>query len=235
MTDQTGPHSRSEAWHEVWDRRDPEKLVYDGYEDHVATDPDLERLRSAQVAFIAAALELAPNDHLLDLGCGTGALTSRLAPLVGDVTAVDYSHDAVALARDRLKPFGDAVHVVHADLATFDYASTPCTKALAVGSMHYLDSYDLLRGIVSALSRQRGVSVLLMDLPDAAFANEVKRHYDQERWSHLAVDPRRMQADFPGSTVHRGMFPWYANDAVRLSILVPSGARSLEDERGSSV
>jgi len=29
-----------------------------------------------------------------------------------------------------------------------DFAGSPVTKALAVGSMHYLDSYDVLRNIL---------------------------------------------------------------------------------------
>jgi SAM-dependent methyltransferase len=216
---------RSEAWHEVWDRRDPEKLSYDGYEDCVADDRELERLRTAQAEFACATLELNGNDHLLDIGCGTGALTSRLAPLARAVTAIDYSHDAVALARRRLKSFGDDVSVVQADIATFNLGSVLCTKALAIGSMHYLDGYSVLQGIVDALSRQRGIPVLVMDLPDAAFASSTKRDYDRTRWSHLAVDPAEIQMDFPGSTVYRGMFPWYMNDAVRFSILIPA-ARS---------
>ena len=216
----SSPTSRSEAWHNVWDRRDPEKLAYDGYEHQVASYFELERMQAARAAFISATLDLNREDHLLDLGCGTAALTSRLAPLVRRVTAVDYSQDALALARERLKSFG--AEVVHADIAAFASAGTACTKALAVSSMHYLDSHDVLRHILFTLSRKQGVPVLVMDIPDAAFASGVKRDYDSELWSHLTVDSDQIQDEFPGSTVYRGLFPRYANDPVRFSILIPA-------------
>jgi SAM-dependent methyltransferase len=211
---------RSRAWHQVWDRRDPAKLEYDGYEDSVVNESELERLRHAQASFISRTLELQPDDHLLDLGCGTGALTSLLATRVGLVTAIDYSRDAVASARRRMSEFGDAVEVIHADVASFDLRVGGATKAVAVGSMHYLDSYNVVHRILTTLSR-RGVTTLVVDLPDASCASLVVRDYDQRRWSHLAVDVGQMQADFHGSVVHRGMFPWYTNDALRFSILIP--------------
>ncbi|HVB92654.1 MAG TPA: class I SAM-dependent methyltransferase [Acidimicrobiales bacterium] len=209
---------RSHAWHEVWDRRDPEKLKYDGYETGLNSDEDLVRLRTAQVAFISSTLNLGSADHLLDLGCGTGVLTRQLAPLVRRVTAVDYSLDAVALARDTMKSCS-TVELHCSDLVTFDLGSVPVTKAVAVGSMHYLDSYAVLHTLLTSFTR-RGVPVLVMDLPDQAYASGARREYDQSRWSHLAVDTERIRADFPSSRVHRGMFPWYANDAMRFSILI---------------
>jgi len=219
MAGDGGTEPRSRAWREVWDHRDPDKLGCDGYESH----GDLATLRPAQVAFITETLELRGDDHLLDLGCGTGALTAALAPHVGRVTAVDYSSDATAAARLRLAPFGERVEVVHHDVQSFDLSSVGFTKALAVGSLHYLDGEDVLLRIISEATAH-GAPMLVMDLPDAAFAAEVRRDYDQTRWSHLSVDPERLQSQFPGSTVHRGMFPFYDNDAVRFSLLVPGRA-----------
>lgn len=210
---------RSQVWHQVWDGRDPEKLRHDGFEAQLPDDDARARWRDAQVRFIAETLRLDTRDHLLDLGCGTGMLTERLAHLVSRVTAVDYSSDAVAMARRWLAPFDGRVEVVHCDLARLDYERYQFNKALAVSCLHYLDDYATLHDVLTSLSR-RG-PVLAMDLPDEAFQNETKRDYDQTRWSHLYVRPSKLADEFPGSVIHRAMFPSYANDALRFSILIP--------------
>jgi 16S rRNA (adenine1518-N6/adenine1519-N6)-dimethyltransferase len=44
---------------------------------------------------IVAALELSPSDHVLEIGAGTGALTSRVAPLVQRLVAVEKDRDLI--------------------------------------------------------------------------------------------------------------------------------------------
>lgn len=55
---------------------------------YVAT---LERIRA----------HLKPTDRVLELGCGTGSTALRLAPLVAQYTAVDYSAAMIAIAREK--------------------------------------------------------------------------------------------------------------------------------------
>lgn len=71
----------------------------------------LERSRTNQIARIARSpdqelggLRLAPGLHVLDVGCGIGALTSTLVPFVapgGSVLGVDVSHVMIEEARRR--------------------------------------------------------------------------------------------------------------------------------------
>lgn len=64
-----------------------------------------------------ATLDLATHHHVLEFGCGNGALAARIADLVGpgQVTAIDRSATAIA----RAVTTAPAVRFRHADLASF--------------------------------------------------------------------------------------------------------------------
>ncbi|HET6550379.1 MAG TPA: methyltransferase domain-containing protein [Solirubrobacter sp.] len=85
-------------------------------------------LSAAFVRF--AAVE--PGMRVLDVGCGTGALTTRLAPIVGGdrVSAVDPSRDYADACRRRVP--GAAVHVGSAEALPFDGGSFDAVLAQLV-------------------------------------------------------------------------------------------------------
>ncbi|HLI97662.1 MAG TPA: 16S rRNA (adenine(1518)-N(6)/adenine(1519)-N(6))-dimethyltransferase RsmA [Candidatus Baltobacteraceae bacterium] len=58
--------------------------------------------------------------RVLEIGPGTGALTSALLQLHANVTAIDVDPDMVRILRSRDELAG--AHIVHADALTFDYA-----------------------------------------------------------------------------------------------------------------
>ena len=62
-----------------------------------------------------------PGEKILDLGCGDGQLTQRIAATGADVLGVDASADMVRAARERgvVADLGDAQQLPYAD-NTFD-------------------------------------------------------------------------------------------------------------------
>lgn len=76
----------------------------------------------AELAARIAAL-LPPNAHVCDAGCGLGYLSKALSPLCRQVTALDISENALAVAREITAPLAN-VSVVQADLQTY-VPSTP--------------------------------------------------------------------------------------------------------------
>ena len=65
-------------------------------------------------AGVVDLLDLAPGDHLLDLGCGTGQLSRRLADEGVEVVGLDSSAEMVDRARERHGDV-DGLRFVHGD------------------------------------------------------------------------------------------------------------------------
>jgi ubiquinone/menaquinone biosynthesis C-methylase UbiE len=81
--------------------------------------------------------------RLLDVGCGTGWLASRLARAGWDVTGVDVSEDQLRLARDR------GVRVVRADAAELPFGDGSFYAAVSTWTHTDADDFPgLLREVV---------------------------------------------------------------------------------------
>src|SRR6185295_2592007 len=64
---------------------------------------------------LAPFLEGQPGQHILDIACGNGLTSRRLALLGADVTAFDFSANLIDLAKERLTPDSRiAYHVIDA-------------------------------------------------------------------------------------------------------------------------
>src|SRR5262249_10565712 len=90
---------------------------------------------------------------VLDLGCGTGDVARRLAPLVAPVDAVDPSPAMLTLGRPL--PGADHPHLrwVQASAEAFGYPG-PYALVVAAESLHWMDWEVVLPRIERALSPQ---------------------------------------------------------------------------------
>lgn len=124
------------------------------------------------VQAMADTLALRPDDVLLDLASGNGALTSRMHPRCAGSTGVDISPYLVSVAQERFaRPDHDfAVSDVAAYAAAEPHPGR-FTKALCYGSLSYFSDEavaDLLR---SLRGRFTGLTRLVVgNLPDPAHA-----------------------------------------------------------------
>lgn len=205
---------RGKTWHEVWDRRDPAVVELNGY-DRLFDDLGVYLEFVDEVAaFVSRTLRLGAEDRVADLGCGTGQLASRLAPLVTSLIGVDYSDHAL---EEAMSHHGmPNVEYVRADLNVLDLEGISVNKAYSASVFQYLDNYETARRVLVGLL-DRGVETLVLDVPDARHAGETSRDYDQRRFSHLCFDEDQLRADFPEVTVYRGCFPSRPEDGARLT------------------
>lgn len=93
---------------------------------------------------IASAMDLRPNDVVLDICCGNGLFTAKLAARVARIVAIDFSEPLLAIARRHHQPanveyrLGDARGLGRLDLngsGTFD-------KALMLGALQYFSKRE---------------------------------------------------------------------------------------------
>jgi len=109
-------------------------------------EPLSEEAFQISIALIVDRLNLSKKDLLLELGCGNGLVTRRLAPFVKQIRAIDFSEHLI----DHAKEFSsatnvsylcrDAVSHLHDLVLTKTYVPT---KILLADGLGYFEAKDL--------------------------------------------------------------------------------------------
>ncbi len=117
-------------------------------------------------AWLAERLQLAPGESLLDVGCSTGALTTRLARHAGPVTGVDFSEALIEAARRHHA--GTGVTFVPAEAADLPFADATFDKGCCFGVLGTLPETGYARRSIAELVRvvRPGGIVVVGSLPD---------------------------------------------------------------------
>ena len=96
---------------------------------------------------IQKALQLTRKDHLLDLGCGNGALASYLFNNIGKYTGIDFSTYLLQIASEFFKPNG-LVSYIEGDIIDFMdnlKENNGYNKILIYGVISYFKHDDVLK------------------------------------------------------------------------------------------
>jgi SAM-dependent methyltransferase len=122
----------------------------------VATPGFRERRNQESIAMLVGRLALAGGESVLEIGCGTGALTVPVAAAVGEhgrVVAVDISEPMLGAARQRVAEHGLAnVALQSGDAQTFDFETAAFDLATSrMGVMFFADPTAAFRNILGAL------------------------------------------------------------------------------------
>src|SRR5271157_392311 len=122
----------------------------------VASPGFRERRNQESLALLLARLGLTGGESVLEIGCGTGAVTLPLATAVGErgrVVAVDISEPMLGVARQRIAESGmHNVTLLQGDAQVF--AFEPATFDIAtsrMGVMFFADPVAAFRNIAGAL------------------------------------------------------------------------------------
>src|SRR5207237_10150459 len=87
---------------------------------------------------IIAAVEPRADETIIEIGPGSGALTSRLLEKAGRLVAIEFDRDLVPSLREK---FADAANLrlIEADALTSDFCSaiTPAQNARVVANLPY--------------------------------------------------------------------------------------------------
>lgn len=110
-----------------------------------------------QTEFLVDTIDLAPHEHLLDIGCGTGGPAVRLAERTGArVTGINVSKSQLARCQDRLTTRGHAVpglaervDFAYGNAMQLDYADGAFDAAWSIDCIPHLS--DRPAGLAEAL------------------------------------------------------------------------------------
>ncbi|MFN3648866.1 MAG: methyltransferase domain-containing protein [Armatimonadota bacterium] len=97
-------------------------------------------------------LRSGPSDRVLELGCGTGRLTTRLAGRCEALIGVDHSAASLELLRRKL-PSSERVLLVQGELSRLPVRDGWATRGLACSVLQHLPSEALRRAALSELHR----------------------------------------------------------------------------------
>jgi len=122
----------------------------------VASPGFRERRNQESLALLLAHLGLAGGESVLEIGCGTGALTVPLATAVGEhgrVVAVDISEPMLGAARQRVSESGrHNITLLHGDAQVFELEPAAFDLATSrMGVMFFADPTAAFRNIGGAL------------------------------------------------------------------------------------
>jgi ubiquinone/menaquinone biosynthesis C-methylase UbiE len=96
--------------------------------------------RRAQL--LAAHAELGPGKKALEIGCGTGLFTEKLAASGANLTAVDLSEELLAQARERRIALAT---ITRADAHHLSFSDASFDAVIGSSILHHLDMPQALR------------------------------------------------------------------------------------------
>lgn len=94
---------------------------------------------------IVSALAPKPEEHIVEIGPGLGALTLSILPLVGKLDVIELDRDLIPKLIVKCQPYGELI-VHQADALQFDFSSLKMndTKLRLVGNLPYNITTPLL-------------------------------------------------------------------------------------------
>jgi ubiquinone/menaquinone biosynthesis C-methylase UbiE len=136
--------------------------------------------------YIGDLLKISPNDEVLDLCCGNGLITRRIASRVRHVTGVDYSRILLSQA-SAISSAGNIEYLEGDARAIGDlFAANTFDKVYVSAAFQYFDQQSgraVLKGLSQLL--KPGGSLAIMDVPDRA--QKLYHHFHAARRLVLPV------------------------------------------------
>jgi SAM-dependent methyltransferase len=156
-----------------------------------------------------------PGERWLEVACGPGIISRRLAPRVREVHGVDLTPAMVELARREALAAGlpNATFAV-GDAAALDLPSAGVDGAIARFTIHHVPVPGRLFDELARVVRPGGRVLLADHLGDddpvaAAWALEIERLRDPSHWASLPVARLRALAGRAGLVLeHEELFPF---------------------------
>jgi len=143
---------------------------------HKADNYETESRRVDNVANIANGIldrvVYSKSMHIMDLGSGTGLLTSKIAPFVAKVTAIDKSESMSRVLRAKAPSYPCELEVLDIDIADIEI-DTKYDSIISSMTLHHIADIDnLFRQFYSLLKDGGSIALADLDIEDGSFHTE---------------------------------------------------------------
>jgi 2-polyprenyl-3-methyl-5-hydroxy-6-metoxy-1,4-benzoquinol methylase len=141
-----------------------------------AKDYDNEKSRTKNVSDIAQTIlnevSFSKEMSIMDFGSGTGLLLSEIAPVVGEITAVDISSAMTEVLQSKKDELKCPVHIVQMDL-TKDSLDKKFDAIISSMTIHHIEDVISLLQKFRSLLKENGIIALAdLDTEDGSFHTE---------------------------------------------------------------
>ncbi|MDG4801010.1 class I SAM-dependent methyltransferase [Micromonospora sp. WMMD980] len=188
---------------------EPDVVHYDRlYRDTSDTGRPPWEIGGPQPALAAVLDTGVRGPRVLDVGCGTGELALALARLGHDVTGVDLSPVAIALAKAKAAAAGLPVRFEVQDATRLPVPEMPYDSVFDSGLLHTLDRRGAAVGdylaLLPRLTAPGGTVFVLVVSPEAGGgwgldADALRSAFPEQTWTHTTVEPIRVLATVEGA------------------------------------
>lgn len=135
------------------------------------SNPMRQKLASGVADAIISALPFTPAMRVMDFGAGTGLVTLRIAPKVGELVAADLSSNMLAMLGQKLAMGGITnVRTLQWDAEQGDAPEGGFDAIVSSMALHHVrDTEALFRRLAKALAPGGWVAVADLDAEDGTF------------------------------------------------------------------
>ncbi len=133
---------------------------------------------------IVAAVELTPDDHVLEIGPGLGTMTQALAEKAADVTSIEIDKMLIPILQETLTAYSNA-RVVHADALKVDLSElypTGETIKVAANLPYYITTPLILKLLTSPVPWSLMVFLIQKEVGERLLAAP-----GSDEYGHLSV------------------------------------------------
>jgi len=113
-------------------------------------------IKRSVIKILVGAVNPTPEDVILEIGAGTGAVTEELARSVGKVLAVEFDRDLISTLKENLRKYQN-IKIINKDILKLDLArirpkGTAATNFKIVGSIPYQITSPLIHKLIEDLN-----------------------------------------------------------------------------------
>jgi len=164
--------------------------------DKAAADWDKNSLRLQLAKSVAASIKetipLSSDMYAMEIGCGTGLITTELAPHLKSIVATDTSGGMLWVLQEKINGQSfDNIETLQLDLGTDDDSLAGRSFNLIYSSMtlhHVKDTVTVLKKCRQLLAEEGFLAIADLEKEDGTF------HGDMDGVEHLGFDPGQLAA-----------------------------------------